>query len=333
MSVRLNGRTKAATLLIALGPEISAGVMKQLRDSEVEQLALEIVSAEQIPSEIRRQVLAECFQLGLTSRPADAGGFGYAQEVLRRALGDHTAGVVLARVAATLRPNRFDFLLDTDPTQLAGFVQDEQPQAIALILAHLPPQMAARVLAALPVDARADVATRIATMERTPPEVLDGVEAVLRRRVSKVITTEYSSAGGVEYLVQILTHVERGVQRPILEHLEQHNPLLAEEVLKQMFVFENLTQLDDQAIQKVLRQVEQRDLALALRGASDELRERIFRNLSTRAGEMLREDMETGGPVRRSQVEEVQQKIVTVVRRLEEAGEITTQRDSNDVLM
>ncbi|MCC7106572.1 MAG: flagellar motor switch protein FliG [Chloroflexi bacterium] len=330
---KLTGKEKAAVLLITLGPDISSRVLQQLRESEIEQLTMEIVVAEDVPSEVRHQVITECFQSGLTGRQIKSGGLAYAQEILLRALGDDKTRDIMSRLAASMRPSHFEFLLDTDPTQLASFIQDEQPQAIALILAHLPAQMASRILANLPADLQADVAMRIATMERTPPEVIEGVENVLRRRLSSVLTSEYSTAGGVDYLVKILTNVDRATQRPIIDYLEKQSPLLAEEVLKQMFVFDNLSQLDDQSLQKVLRQVEQKDLALALRGATESLRERIFRNLSSRAAEMLREDMDAAGPVRLRQVEEAQQKVVTVVRRLEEAGEIVMQRDGGDVLV
>lgn len=330
---KLTGRQKAAILLITLGTEVSANVLRQLKESEIEQLTLEVFNTEAVTDDVRRSVLEEGYQMGLAHRFISSGGYSYAQELLSRALGSEKATEVISRLAASMRPHHFDFLKDTDPAQLATFIQDEQPQAIALILAHLPPTMAARVLASLPPEQQADVAMRIATMERTPPEVIEGVETVLRRRLSSILTSDYSSVGGVEYLVKILTNVDRSTERVIIDYLTEQSPELADEVLKQMFVFDNLTQLDDASLQRVLREVDPRDLSRALRGASDELRERIFKNLSSRAAEMLREDMEVSGPVRRRQVEEAQQRIVTIVRRLEESGDIVVQRGSDDVLV
>jgi flagellar motor switch protein FliG len=330
---KLSGRQKAAVLLIALGPDNSANVLKRLREPEIEEITLEILSMEQVSDELRRAVIQEGYNMALASRYLSTGGLHYAEDMLNRALGPEKAGEFISRIAATLRPQHFAFLRETDPQQLASFLQEEQPQAIALILAHLPPLHAARVLSALPADIQPDVAMRVATMERTLPEVIEGVEAVLRQRLSRLLTSDYSVAGGVDSLVKILGNVDRHTERGILEYLDAHDPELAEEVRKQMFSFENLIELDDQGLQRVLREVDARDLALALRGANEQLKERIFRNISARAAEMLQEDMAVSGPVRRLQVEEAQQRIVNVARRLEQTGEIVIQRGADDVLL
>jgi flagellar motor switch protein FliG len=330
---KLTGRQKAAVLLIALGPDNSANVLKRLREPEIEEITLEILSMEQVSDELRRAVIQEGYNMALASRYLSTGGLHYAEDMLNRALGPEKAGEFISRIAATLRPQHFAFLRETDPQQLASFLQEEQPQAIALILAHLPPLHAARVLAALPADVQPEVAMRVATMERTLPEVIEGVEAVLRQRLSRLLTSDYSVAGGVDSLVKILGNVDRHTERGILEYLDAHDPELAEEVRKQMFSFENLIELDDQGLQRVLREVDARDLALALRGANEQLKERIFRNISARAAEMLQEDMAVSGPVRRLQVEEAQQRIVNVARRLEQTGEIVIQRGADDVLL
>ena len=329
----MNGRQKAAVLLITLGPELASRVLRELRESEIEQLTAEIAATDTVPEETRQTVLEECYEMGMASHFISAGGLQYAQDMLRRALGEEKAHEILNHISHSLRPHPFDFLRGSDPTQLAQFLQEEQPQAIALILSHLPPTTAARVLAALPSELQSEVAMRIALMERTPPEVIEGIEQVLRQRLSALITSDYSAAGGVEYLVKILNQVDRGTERIIIAYLQEHNNELAEDVLKQMFVFDNLIQLDDGSLQRVLREVDPKDLVRALRGTGDELRERIFRNLSTRAADMLREDMAVAGPVRLKQVEEAQQKIVNIVRRLEEAGDIIVQRGSEDVLV
>ncbi|HLI26415.1 MAG TPA: flagellar motor switch protein FliG [Chloroflexota bacterium] len=330
---KLTGRQKAAVLLIALGPENSANVLKRLREPEIEEITLEILSMEQVSDELRRAVIQEGYNMALASRYLSTGGLHYAEDMLNRALGPEKAGEFISRIAATLRPQHFAFLRETDPQQLASFLQEEQPQAIALILAHLPPLHAARVLSALPADIQPEIAMRVATMERTLPEVIEGVEAVLRQRLSRLLTSDYSVAGGVDSLVKILGNVDRHTERGILEYLDAHDPELAEEVRKQMFSFENLVELDDQGLQRVLREVDARDLALALRGANEQLKERIFRNISARAAEMLQEDMAVSGPVRRIQVEEAQQRIVNVARRLEQTGEIVIQRGADDVLL
>ncbi|HLH25585.1 MAG TPA: flagellar motor switch protein FliG [Chloroflexota bacterium] len=333
MATKLKGKQKAAVLLIAMGPEASSAVLKQLREPEIEQLTLEILSMDQVSDDVSREVLTEGHQMALASRFLSSGGFGYAQEMLGRALGNEKAAEIISRLAANLQPHHFDFLKDTDPAQLATFIQEEHPQAIALILAHLPAATASRVLAHLPAELQADVAMRIATMERTLPEVIEGVEQVLRQRLARVVFSETSQAGGLDSLVKILGNVDRSTERSVLEYLDQHNADLAGEVRKLMFAFDNLIQLDDQALQRILRDVDARDLPLALRGAPEELRERIFKNVSARAAEMLREDMAVAGQVRRRQVEEAQQRIVTIARRLEEAGEIVIQRGGDDVLV
>ncbi|MBI3964355.1 MAG: flagellar motor switch protein FliG [Chloroflexi bacterium] len=333
VKTKLTGRQKAAILLITLGTDVSANVLRQLRETEIEQLTLEIFATEQIPDETRSEVLGECYQIALASQYLSTGGYHYAQDMLSRALGNEKANEIISRLATTLRRQHFDFLRDSDPTQLANFISQEQPQAIALILSHLQPTLASKVIAHLAPDIQSEVAMRIATMERTPPEVIDAVESVLRQRFSNVITSDYTAAGGVEYLVKILTNVDRGTERVILDDFDKHVPELAEEVRKLMFTFDNLIQLDDYALQRVLREVDMRDLARALRGTSDELRERIFRNVSSRAADMLREDIAVSGPVRVKQVEEAQQRIVTVVRRLEESGDIIIQRGGDDAVL
>lgn len=330
---QLTGRQKAAVLLISLGSESSAAVLKQLHEHEVEQLALEVVATNNVPDEVRHDVMTECYRMGVAGRFFGTGGTEYAEEILREALGDDRASEMMSRLAANLQPGPFGFLRGTDPTQLASFIQDEQPQAVALILAHLPPSMASRVLASLPIEMQAEVAMRIATMERTSPEIIEGVERVLRHRLSSIISNDYSSAGGVDYLVKLLTNSDRGTERVILEYLDRNNPELADEVRAHMFVFDNLTQLDDHSLQRVLRECDSRDLSMALRVSGEHLKERVFRNLSTRAATMLREDMEVAGAVRVRAVEEAQQRIATIVRQLEEAGEIVIQRGTEDVLV
>jgi flagellar motor switch protein FliG len=329
----MRGKEKAAILLIALGPEVGGNVLKELRENEIEALTMQVFTTESVKEETRREVLADCYGMALAQGYLSSGGAGYAQEMLATALGNEKASEIMARLISSVRPRHFDFLRDTDPYQLVNFIQEEQPQAIALILSHLPAVTSAKILAILQPEQRAEVAMRIATMERTPPEVIEGVEAVLRRRVSTILQSDYTMAGGVEHLAALLANVDRSTERLILDHLDKNAPELAAEVRKLTFTFDNLIQLDDPSLQRVLREVDAKDLGLALRGVGEDLREKIFRNLSSRAADMLREDIAVSGPVRRSQVEEAQQRIVNVVRRLEESGDLMLQRGGDDVLV
>ena len=329
----MRGKEKAAILLIALGPEVGANVLKQLRENEIEALTMQVFTTEQVKEDTRKEVLRDCYGMALAQGYLSNGGAAYAEEMLSKALGIEKASEIMARLLSSVRPRHFDFLKDTDPFQLVTFIQDEQPQAIALILSHLPAATAAKILAILQPEQRAEVAMRIATMERTPPEVIEGVEAVLKRRVSTILQSDYSTAGGVEHLAALLGNVDRSTERVILDHLDKNAPELAAEVRKLTFTFDNLIMIDDPSMQRMLREVDAKDLAQALRGINDELREKIFKNLSSRASEMLREDIAVSGPVRMRQVEEAQQRIVAIVRKLEEQGELVIQRGNDDVMV
>jgi flagellar motor switch protein FliG len=329
----MRGKEKAAILLISLGPEVSANVLKQLKENEIEALTMQVYTTEQIKDGVRKEVLGDCYNMALAQGYISTGGANYAEEMLSKALGPEKATEIMARLLSTIRPRHFEFLKDTDPYQLVTFIQDEQPQAIALILSHLPPPTAAKILAILQPEQRAEVAMRIATMERTPPEVIEGVESVLRRRVSAILQSDYSVAGGVEHLAQLLANSDRATERVILDHLDKNAPELAAEVRKLTFTFDNMVQLDDPSLQRILREVDAKDLAMALRGVDETLREKLFKNLSTRAADMLREDINVSGPVRMRQVEEAQQRIVGVVRKLEESGDLVIQRGSDDELV
>jgi flagellar motor switch protein FliG len=329
----LTGLQKAAFLMIALGSEASANVLKQLRDREIEQLATEILGTDQIPDDARRAVLQECYQLGLGRRFLSSGGYDYAHEMLAQALGDQRSQEIISRLSETQRPQPLSFLRLIDPFQLVSFLQEEHPQTIALILAHLSPARAFEVLHRLPAEIQPEVAMRVATMEQTPTEVLEAVETVLRGRLSSISVGRHSSAGGVEHLAAILNKADRATERAVLEHLDSNSPELAETVRKLIFVFEDIAKLDDPSIQRLLREVDHKELALGLRTASDQLRERMFQNLSSRAADSLREDMEVSQPVRQRQIEEAQQNIVAAARRLDEAGEIVIQRGAENALI
>ncbi len=329
----MKGLQKAAVLLIALGPEKSAHVLSHFKDSEIEFLTNEIVGLEKLTEEVKDQVLDECYQMALERDFITSGGMEYARDMLIRALGQDRAKGMIERLMASRRPQRFAAAREADPPQLAQFIGDEHPQTIALVLAHLSPQQAAATLVHFPEEIRTEVAIRIATMDRTPPEVIDQVEEVLNQKFSMVMTRDFTSVGGTQFLVSILTNVDRGTEKGILDYLEEENADLAVDVRKLMFVFEDLVRLDDRSLQRVLREVDSKDLALAMRGVSPELQDKIFMNQSSRAAQALREEIELAGPVRLRQVEEAQQRIVNIVRHLDEAEEIVLQRGGEDVLV
>lgn len=329
----LPGRQKAAVLLVSLGPEASANIFKHLKDEEIEQLTLEIANLRKVNQENRDAVFEEFYQMFMASEYISSGGIDYAKEVLEKALGSQKAVEIINRLTASLQVRPFEFVRRTDPSQLLNFIQSEHPQTIALILAYLNSEQSAIILSALPPDRQADVARRIALMDRTSPEVIREVELVLERKLSSLVSQEHTTAGGIESIVDVLNRVDRTTEKTIMETLEVQDPELAEEIKKRMFVFEDILSLDDRSIQQVLREVDTKDLGLALKGSSEEVVSKILRNVSKRAGEMLKEDMEFMGPVRLRDVEEAQQRIVNIIRKLEEAGEIVVARGGGDELI
>ncbi|WP_127531884.1 flagellar motor switch protein FliG [Paenibacillus kobensis] len=326
----LTGRQKAAILLITLGPEVSAEIFKQLREEEIEQLTLEIANVRKVDSSEREIILTEFHQICLAQEYIQQGGIAYAKDILEKALGEQKAVEVINRLTATLQVRPFDFARKAEPTQILNFIQNENPQTIALVLSYLQPEQASHILSSLPQEKQAEVARRIALMDSTSPEVLSQVERVLEQKLSATVTQDYSTAGGIESIVHILNGVDRGTERTILDALEIQDPELAEEIKKRMFVFEDIVNIDNRSIQRIIRDLETSDLQLALKVASEEVREAIFRNMSKRMSETFKEEMEYMGPVRLRDVEEAQTRIVATIRRLEEAGEIIIARGGGD---
>ena len=326
----LSGTSKAAILLIALGPEKSAKVFKHMKEEEIEQLTLEIANTRSVSPQMKEDVLNEFYQVCLAQQYIAEGGIGYAKELLEKALGDDRAQDVISRLTASLQVRPFEFVRKTDPSQLLNCIQDEHPQTIAMILSYLSPTQASLVLGALPLEKQSDVARRIATMDRTSPDVIKEVERVLERKLASLVNQDYTIVGGVDAIVAILNSVDRGTEKHIMETLEIEEPELADEIRKKMFVFEDILLLNDRAIQRVLRDVENSDLAVALKSTNEEVQNVIFKNLSTRLAAMIKEDIEFMGPVRMKDVEEAQQKIVGVIRKLEDAGEIVISRGGGD---
>ena len=329
----LTGKQKAAILLISLGPEKSAKIFGQLHDDEVEELTLEIANTRKINSDDKEAVLEEFYQVCLAQEFISEGGISYAKEVLEKAMGSQKALEIINKLTASLQVRPFDFVRKADATQLLNFIQNEHPQTLALILSYLSSGQAATILAALPQDKQADVAQRIATMDSTSPEVIKEVELVLERKLSSMVTQDYASTGGIQAIVDILLAVDRGTEKFIMETLEIQNADLADNIRKRMFVFEDIINLDSVSIQRFIREIENSELAIALKGSTEEVKEVIFANMSKRMAEMLREDMEFMGPVRLRDVEEAQQKIVNVIRKLEEAGEIIISRGGGDEII
>ncbi|MBN2655442.1 MAG: flagellar motor switch protein FliG [Spirochaetales bacterium] len=330
----LTGRQKAAIFLVTLGSEISAEIFKHLREDEIETLTFEIARLENIDSEQRDLVLQEFQELMMAQDFISSGGIDYARELLEKSLGNQKAVDIISRLTSSLKTRPFDFIRRTDPAHLLNFIQQEHPQTIALILAYLEPAKASVILGNLPQEKQSDVAKRIATMDRTSPEVLREVERVLEKKLSSLSQEDYTAAGGVGAIVDILNLVDRSTEKIIIESLEEDDPELAEEIKKRMFVFEDIVMLDDRAIQKVMREVDTNELAKALKAVDPDVQDKIYRNMSKRAAALLKEDMEFMGPTRRKDVEEAQQKIVSIIRKLEEQGEVVIARSGEeDVLV
>lgn len=329
----ISGKEKAAMLLIALGPEKSAEIFKHLKEEEIEQLTLEIANIRTVNPEEKERILEEFYQICLAQEYIAEGGITYAKDILEKALGSQKALEIINKLTVSLQVRPFDFVRKADPSQLLNFIQGEHPQTIALILAYLKPGQAAIVLSALSQDKQADVTRRIAIMDRTSPEIIKEVERVLEKKLSSLVIEDYTSAGGIGSIVDILNSVDRGTEKFIMETLEIEDTDLASEIKKRMFVFDDIVTLDNRSIQRFLREVDNNQLALALKGASEEVQKVIYNNMSKRLHEMIKEDIDFMGPVRLRDVEDAQQKIVNVIRKLEDAGEIVISRGGGDEII
>ncbi|RJP00433.1 flagellar motor switch protein FliG [Exiguobacterium sp. RIT452] len=328
--LEMNSREKAAILMISLGPEVAASVYKHLSEEEMEWLTLQISSMKRIDPEEKLEVLEEFHDLAMAQNYITQGGIGFAKSVLEKALGEEKAMELIYRLTSTLQVRPFEFARKADPKQLLNFIQNEHPQTIALVLAHLDPAKSGQILSELPAEAQSDVARRIATMDRMNPEIISEVEQILERNLSQAGMQDYAQSGGIEAVVQVLNGVDRTTERTILDTLEIQDPELAEEIKKRMFVFEDIVTLDARAIQRIIREVSNEDLLLSLKVSSDDVKEMVYRNMSQRMVESFKEDMEFMGPVRLRDVEEAQSRIVGIIRRLEDMGEIVVARGGGD---
>ncbi|WP_077358238.1 flagellar motor switch protein FliG [Virgibacillus halodenitrificans] len=326
----LTGKQKAAILLISLGPDVSAQVYKHLSEEEIEKLSLEISSVKKVDSNVKEEVLEQFHQIALAQDYITQGGIGYAKTVLEKAFGSQEASNIINRLTSSLQVRPFDFARKADPQQVLNFIQGEHPQTIALVLSYLDPEQSGQILSALPQEMQADIAKRIATMDSTSPEIIRQVEQVLERNISSSLTEDYTQTGGIQAVVEVLNGVDRSTERTILDSLEIQDPDLADEIKKRMFVFEDIVILDNRAIQRVIREVDNDDLRLSLKVASDEVKDIVFKNMSQRMAETFKEEMEYMGPVRLRDVEEAQTRIVGSIRRLEDVGEIVIARGGGD---
>lgn len=328
---QLTGAQKAAVLLLQMGKERSAKVLRGMRESEVAEIMAEIARLRNVDSTVVDSVMDEFRGMAEQKIAITSGGLELARSILEETLGEDRAAEILERVTQGRIELPFEFLHRADPRQVLSFIQDEHPQTITLVLAHMPADRAAMVLSGLPEDLQRDIAHRLAVMDRTSPDVIEQVERALERRLSSVLQpSEMTVVGGVQTLVDVLNRADRTTERLILESLEEQDPELADEVRQRMFVFEDITQLDDRSVQLVLRQVDTKDLAVALKGVRAEVKELILRNMSERASQNLIEEIELLGPVRLKSVEEAQGGIVRVIRALEESGQLVLNRSADE---
>lgn len=330
---KLTPREKAAVLMITMGKDQAAKVYKFLSEEEIEQLTLSITSMRRVDPELKETVVDEFMQMCIARKYISEGGIDLAREILNKAFGETRTNDLIGRLSSSLRVKPFDFIRKADSTQVLNFIQNEHPQTIALILSYVDPKHAAQILSALPLEKQTSVIARIANMGITSPEYIKETERVLEKKLSTLSFADQTLTGGIDSLVTILNSVDRGTERHLLEALEETDAELVEEIRKRMFIFEDIVKLSNQAVQRVLKEIDNRDLAIALKGATNEVAKVIYDNISKRLQEMIKEDIEYMGPVRVRDVEEAQQKIVNVIRQLDDSGEIIISRNSGDELI
>ncbi len=329
------GRRRAAALLIALGPEHAARILGSLSEDDMGMLTWEIVGIGSLTKDEREDIMSTFYEALVGRDFVSVGGLEYAQDMLNRAVGKDRADEIVTQLSAKTGSRPFQFLQQVDPKDLVNFIQAEHPQVVALILAYLPTDFASALLQKLPEETQAEVSVRLAMLERTSPEVLEDIESAMHARLGTVFSPrqELTAAGGIDAVVELLRKVDLQTEKTILEGLEKTDPETAAEIKKRMFVFENFTLLDDRSIQRVLREVDSKDLGLALKGASEEVHERIVGNMSSRAAAMLEDDIGAMGPVRMRHVEEAQGRVVAIIRQLEESEEIFVMRGGEEELL
>lgn len=330
---KLTGAQKAAAVIIALGTDTASKIYKYLREDELEQITYEIARTSQVPSEQMDGILDDFYQLCLTEKVITDGGVEYARDVLEKAYGEQEADSLLDRVTKSLRTRAFEFLRKADYKNLLTTIQNEHPQTIALVLSYTRPDQAATVIAELPPDKQVDVVQRIATMDRTSPEVIKIVEDNLSNKFSNMFDMDFTTFGGVDYAADVMNNMDRAAEKNIFDELNHKDEELSEEIRKKMFVFEDITGLDDMSIQRFLREVDSKDLVYALKGANKEVADVIFKNMSNRSADTVKSDLSYTHNVRLKDVEEAQQRIVGVIRRLESEGELVITKGGKDEII
>ena len=330
---RLSGLQKAAAVIIALGSDTASKIYRYLREDEVEELTYEIARTTTLSSEQTDSILDDFYQLCVTQKVVTDGGVEYARNVLEKAYGSKAADSLLERVTKSLPSKEFEFLRKTDSKNLLAVIQNEHPQTIALVLSYARPDQAATVIGELPPDVQVDVVQRIATMDRTSPEVISIIEGNLANKFSNIFSMDYTTFGGVDFAADVMNNLDRTAEKTIFDELNQKNSELSEEIRKKMFVFEDITQLDDMSIQRFLREVDSKDLVYALKNADKEVSNAIFKNMSTRSADIVKSDLEYTHNVRLREVEDAQQRIVGVIRRLESEGELVISKGGEDEII
>jgi flagellar motor switch protein FliG len=326
-----NGLEKATALLLTLGVDLSSKVLQYLGEGEIEQVLMSLSKAGNVPADSRRQVMQEAYELSVSGAGMKGGGAEYSRQLLSRAVGPRRGAEILERISAHQQLSSFEMLRNANPAQVATLLQDELPQTIALVLSYLEAKVAADILTSFPKDLQIEVVLRLAAMDRVSPQVVQVVEKNLKNKLSGVLNeADFRATGGVSFLVKMMNQVDRGVQKTIFEALDTTDPKLVEEIHSNMFTFDDLVKLDDKTMQRVLRDVPKADLALSLKAAQEKLKDLVFRNLSERAAENLREEIEVLGPQLAKNVYTAQRRIVDAVRSLEEAGEIVIAGSGGD---
>ena len=323
-------REKAAILMISLGKEYAAELYKHLSEDEISQLTLSITTTRRVDPETREGIINEFYEICLAQKFIAEGGIDYARDILDRALGEDKATELIAKLSSSLQVRPFDFIRKADATQILNVINNEHPQTIALVLSYMDPKQSAQVLSEFEPHMQTDIVRRVANMGSTSPEFVKETERILERKITSMGLVDQIAVGGVDAIVGIINSLDRGSERKILESLDLLDSDLSEEIRKRMFVFEDIASLSSAAVQRVVSEVNNSDLAIALKTATEEVKKVIFSNTSKRLQEMIKDDMEVMGPVRVRDVEEAQQRIVNVIRTLEESGEIVIARGEGD---
>jgi len=333
MSSDMSLGQKAATVIIALGAEKASKIYKYLSEDELESLTVEVAKMKNVPSSVTESALDDFYKLCLTQKVITDGGLEYAKAVLEKAFGLQVASSLLERVTKTLKVRAFEFIRKTDSKNLYAIIQHERPQTLALILSYARADQASAVIQELPKDKRIKVVECIAKMESTSPDTVKVVESVLEKKFSSLLSMDLAQIGGIDYIADVLNNMDRGTEKFVFDELSKKDAKLADEIRKRMFVFEDITILDNRAIQKFLQQVDAHDLVYAIKGANKEVSDIIFANMSARMGETIRTDLEYTYNVRVRDVEEAQQRIVAVIRRLEDEGELVIAKGGKDEII